>query len=611
MLAAMSGPMSAALSGPTTAVLDGLDLVVIGVTLALSLGIGLAMSGRGQRTLSDYFVAGRQLPWWLAGTSIVATSFAADTPLAIARIVRTRGLSGNWYWWSGAVAFAACMFFFAPLWQRARLLTDAELLELRYAGRPAAALRGLQGSYRAFLVNGITMGWVLLGMRKVADAVLGWPPGWTLAALVLLALIYTWSAGLWGVVATDLLQFTLAMAGSVTLAAVVLADLGGPSGLADAALAAATVHDGAGLASPDALLAWLPADSGGVSWGILGFYLLVQWWGGAEGGGFLVQRLFATRDERHAALALLWFVVAHFVLRSWPWLLVGIASVAVLPTLADPELAYPTMMVRYLPHGVLGAMVASLLAAFLSTVSTHLNWGASYLVSDLLKRFVRPDLSDAAAVRAGQAAVVVMAALAGVVAWQMESIFGAWLYLSELGAGAVLVGLGRWLWWRINAWGEAAALLTSLVVANAVRLLPALEGEAQYPTRFALILLAGTAAGVATSLLTRPTPDATLDRFYRRVQPWGWWGPVAARHSDVRPPPVGRRAVAGWLLTVAAVYAALFGLGELLTGHTGAGLSACALAVVLGWSLARVLRHHRFTAIGTDLPDAADHNQRL
>ncbi len=581
--------------------LDTLDLAVVALTLAASLGVGLAMSGRGAASLTDYFVAGRSLPWWLAGTSMVATSFAADTPLAIARIVRTRGLSGNWYWWSGAIAFAACMFFFAPLWRRARLLTDAEVLELRYHGDAAAGLRGFQGAYRALLANGVTMGWVLLGMRKIADTVFGWPPEWTLAGLVLLALAYTWTAGLWGVVVTDLLQFTLAMVGSVTLAAIVLHDLGGPAGLSEQALLAAQTADSAtaqGLASPDRLLAWLPSATDDVALATFGFYVLVQWWGGAEGGGFLVQRLFATRDERHAALALLWFTVAHFVLRTWPWLVVGIASVAVLPSLADPELAYPTMMVRYLPHGLLGLMVASLLAAFLSTVSTHLNWGASYLVSDLWRRFARPQASDAELVRAGRVAVVGMAALAGVVAWHMDSILGAWLYLSELGAGAVLVGLLRWLWWRMNARGEAAALATSLLVANGVRLVPALAGEAAYPARFFAVLALGTVVGVGVALATPATPSEHLDRFFRRVQPWGWWGPVAARNPDVQVPRFGRPALVGWALTVAAVYAALVGVGEVLLGRTYVGLAACALAVACGAGLWRVLRSHRFVAAG-------------
>ncbi|MCO4760641.1 MAG: Na+:solute symporter [Myxococcales bacterium] len=584
----MSDPAAAA-AGIAAGALNTLDAVIIGVTLLASLTVGLAMGRRGTSSLSNYLVAGRKLPWWLAGTSIVATSFAADTPLAIARIVRTRGLSGNWYWWSGAIAFAACMFFFAPLWQRSRLLTDAELLELRYAGRPAATLRGLQGSYRAIIANGVTMGWVLLGMRKIADAVFGWPPTWTIVALVILALIYTWSAGLWGVVVTDLLQFTLAMIGSVALAAIVLHDLGGPAALAAKATAAA---DGPGLAGSERLLSWLP--SGDVALATFGFYVLVQWWGGAEGGGFLVQRLFATRDERHAALALLWFTVAHFVLRTWPWLIVGIASVVVLPQLADPELAYPIMMVRYLPHGLLGLMVASLLAAFLSTVSTHLNWGASYLVNDLWRRFFRPDATDEAAISWARMSVIAMAALAGAVAWQMDSILSAWFYLAELGAGAALIGLSRWLWWRINAWGEVAALITSLLAANLLRLVPWLEGDNAYPIRFGIVLALGTAAGLVTSLSTRPTPDATLDAFYKRVRPWGWWRPVAQRNPDVQVPEVGRKAVVGWLLTVISIYAALFGVGEILLGQPLIGTAGCALAVLTGGLLWRVLRRYDF-----------------
>ena len=589
--------------------LGGLDQAIIVGSLGLSLVLGLALGKRGGRSVSEYFVAGRKLSWWLAGTSIVATSFAADTPLAIARIVRSQGLAGNWYWWSGALAFVFCMFFFAPLWRRARLVTDVELIELRYTGRPAATLRGVQGLYRALLVNGITMGWVVLGMQKICTETFGWPRLTSMVLLMALAVGYTALSGLWGVVLTDLFQFGLAMFGSVALMVAVLVAAGGPSGLVAALVdlpATAANGDISAVASGPALLGYLPAGGDSAAIATLVFFLTLQWWGGAEGGGFLAQRLFATRDERHAVFALLWFSIAHFALRSWPWIVVGLASVIFLPDLVDPETAYPKMMIRFLPPGLLGLMVASLLAAFMSTISTHLNWGASYLVSDIWRRFVRPEASEKQLVRAGRVFAVAMALLAGLMAWSMDSILGAWLYLAELGAGAVLISLLRWYWWRINAWSEIAALVASLVTANGLRLLPLLapavaplaEDSAWYPVRFALVLAVGTAAGLAATLRTRPVPDATLDAFYRRVRPAGVWGPVAARCPDVAHTRVGLPDLAAWLLGVAVVYAALFGVGDLLLDRPGRGVVVLAGGALAALGLWRVVKRlHWFAAV--------------
>ena len=589
--------------------LGGLDQAIIVGSLGLSLVLGLALGKRGGRSVSEYFVAGRKLSWWLAGTSIVATSFAADTPLAIARIVRSQGLAGNWYWWSGALAFVFCMFFFAPLWRRARLVTDVELIELRYTGRPAATLRGVQGLYRALLVNGITMGWVVLGMQKICTETFGWPRLTSMVLLMALAVGYTALSGLWGVVLTDLFQFGLAMFGSFALMVAVLVAAGGPSGLVAALVdlpATAANGDISAVASGPALLGYLPAGGDSAAIATLVFFLTLQWWGGAEGGGFLAQRLFATRDERHAVFALLWFSIAHFALRSWPWIVVGLASVIFLPDLVDPETAYPKMMIRFLPPGLLGLMVASLLAAFMSTISTHLNWGASYLVSDIWRRFVRPEASEKQLVRAGRVFAVAMALLAGLMAWSMDSILGAWLYLAELGAGAVLISLLRWYWWRINAWSEIAALVASLVTANGLRLLPLLapavaplaEDSAWYPVRFALVLAVGTAAGLAATLRTRPVPDATLDAFYRRVRPAGVWGPVAARCPDVAHTRVGLPDLAAWLLGVAVVYAALFGVGDLLLDRPGRGVVVLAGGALAALGLWRVVKRlHWFAAV--------------
>lgn len=556
--------------------MTGLDFAIVGLTLAASLGVGVALGRRGRTDLVSFFAAGRQLPWWIAGTSMVATSFAADTPLAIARIVRTQGLVGNWYWWSGAIGFCVCMFLFAPLWRRARLLTDAEVIELRYGGREATGLRAFLAIYRGLLSNGITLGWVLLGMQKIAGETLGWPRVPTLIGLVTLSLVYTAASGLWGVVMTDLLQFGLAMLGSIVLMIYAYDAVGGPSELAEKVSAIA--GQGALDIIPD-------ATASSAVMATFAFYFGLQWIAGAEGGGFLAQRLFATRNERHAVLSLLWFSVAHFALRAWPWIVVGLASVVLLPNLADPETAYPRMMVELLPAGWLGLMVASLLAAFMSTVSTHLHWGASYLVNDLYKRLLRPNCSDKHAVKAGQFAAIGMAGIALVMAFNMDSVFGAWLYLSEIGAGAVVAGILRWYWWRMSARAEIAALAVSLLLSNALRWVPALAGDAMYPARFAVVLLAGTSTAVAVAWLSGPAPQARLRTFYERVQPGFGWGPIARLCPNVRALTVSWAHLRAIGLAVLVVYSGLFGLGGLALGRWLQGVAVLTIGVVALWRL--------------------------
>ncbi len=592
----------------TLSLLDG---VIVVATLLASLAIGVALARRGAASTADFFVAGRRLGWLLAGTSLVATSFAADTPLAIARIVRTSGLQGNWYWWSGITGFAVCMFFFAPLWQRSGLITDAELVELRYGGKPARVLRSVMALHFSIVVNGITMGWVLLGMQKILGEAFGWPPAVILPLLILLAVIYTGLSGLWGVVATDLLQFLLAMTGSLALMGYCLAHFGGPRQLASAAVAAANRAQGASPASPvvegDRLLSFLP-DFELQSLGLATFlfYIFVQWWGGAQGGGFLVQRLLATRDERHAVLTLGWFQIAHFVLRTWPWIVVALASIVFFPDLEDPELAYPKMMIELLPHGLLGLMVAALLAAFLSTLSTHLNWGASYLVSDFYRPLIARGKSERHYVVASRLAVAAMAALGGLAAWQMDSILAAWILLMELQAGAILIWILRWFWWRINAWSEISALASSLVVSNLLRAMgavaerfPAFEPLAflaedhWYPARFCINLALSTAIALAVTMLTPAAGRERLRAFVARVRPPGAW-------PGLRPVPSGGARTPGSKgfgsrlaasLTMAGiVYASLLGIGWLVLGDTLRGLPALAAACVAGAVLLRWVR---------------------
>ena len=403
--------------------LTPLDWIVVGVYGAVVLAIGFGLARRAGASVEDYFVAGRSLPWWLAGTSMAATWFATDAPLATAALVRRQGVYGNWLWWYEAAGILMLTFFYARLWRRAGVLTDAEVIEIRYGGAPARALRCFSAVYQGLLKNAVVMGWVMLAMVKFSGVLLGWDPAVTLTVCVGLALAYTVASGLWGVVVTDLLQFVTGMLGATTLAGIVLVRFGGPSAMADA------VREAPG--APPGALDLVPGAANASSLEIVSFLclILILWLRSGQGDGYVAQRLFATRDERQAVKASLWFAFAGTVLLTWPWIVVGLGSLLVFPPTAmdpalaaDPELAYPMMIRDLMPAGLRGLMVATFLAAFMSTMDTHLCWGASYMVNDVYRRFLRRDRSERHYVAASRVAVVLLAAVAAAVAWQMDSI---------------------------------------------------------------------------------------------------------------------------------------------------------------------------------------------
>jgi len=575
--------------------LDSVDWVFIVGYCVVAFGIGIYFSKRASKNISEFFVAGRSLPWWLAGTSIVATTFAADTPLVVSGFVRSKGIYENWFWWNALMGGMLCVFFYARLWRRAGILTDMEFIELRYQGRPASALRGFMAVYGGVLQNCIVMGWVMLAMVKICHVMLGWPKVTSIAVLVILALGYTILSGFWGVVMTDLIQFIMAMTGSITLAGIVLWKMGGPAGMVEAVAAT----PGVDLKVFDIVPDWETAGKLALITFVI--QVTVQWWGGGQGGGYVVQRLFSTRTEKDSVLAMLWFNFAHYVLRPWPWIIVGLASLAYFhPTPnEDPELGYPKMMAQFLPVGLRGLMVASLLAAFMSTTDTQLNWGSSYLVNDLYKRFIRRNASARHYVNASRVAMVLLTGLGALAAWKMESIKGAWIYLAVLMSGAAFVGLARWFWWRVNPWSEITALGGSFIIANGLHWAELLSAAglvsepamAQvrwfyekdlWAVRLLVIIVVCTILWVIVTFLTSPVPTEHLKRFYRRVRPGGWWHPIAEKCPDVSPDTlVG--GWSGWFAGVICVYAGLFGIGYLCLARTIAGLACLAVAVVAGW----------------------------
>lgn len=744
--------------------LAGWDWAVIGLFFAITLGIGLYFSKRASGSMLEYFVAGRKMTWWLAGTSIVATSFAADTPLVISGWMRTIGLERNWFWWGGIMGMMLCTFFFARLWRRSNILTDVEFNELRYGGAPAAGLRIFHATYRSLIQNTLVMCWVTLAMSKILEVTLNLPTlvfiegsimpqmvasgvdvmshfdsetikSWPIIGQAIIppkftgificltvAAIYSAISGLWGVMVTDFFQFCLAMTGTIILMIVVLVVIGGPkqmvqkasdtilqgqvinrtaldrtqtdydegleaaglihqneaedvwswteSGLSEEKLIARlnqvdvkqtenalslwqksftfskgyftdfdavekmlaagiiiedtvdgkvseyyrisdiTLSDGALLEQleqaeiankGEVMAAWRddkvvpvrkitnflpPFDlkGGGLLavWSLVVF-LGLQWWAGGEGGGFLAQRLFSCKDEKHSMMAMLWFNLVNYVLRPWPWIVVGVASLFLIPDVTlfgshyDPEYAYVIMLMKYLPVGLKGLMVAALMSAYMSTISTHVNFGASYVVNDLYNRFLDPSASEQRKVIVSKITSILLAILAGVAAYYSTNIGGLWLTMFELMSGAGFVILMRWYWWRISAWSELSAMFSTLamwLLLNQTQLFHGIFEMAgwplylldEYAVRFTLNMVVTTAIWVAVTFLTPPEKEEILIKFYKRIKPAGWWKDIPEKAKSPYHLNIGKLEWTCWTLGVTGLFAMIFCLGKLCFG---------------------------------------------
>ena len=570
------------------------DWVVIALYFTVAGAIGLAFTRRAGQSLADYFVSGRSLPWWLAGTSMVATTFAADTPLAVAGLVATYGVAGNWLWWNGAFSGVLTVFFFSRLWRRAGVLTDVEFAELRYGGRPAAVLRGFRALYLALPINLIIMGWVTRAMVTILQITLDVNP-WV-AALVIFGItaLYSVLSGLWGVIVTDAFQFVFAMGGSILLAVLAVRSVGGLESLTALAAERYGSAEAAFGVIPPTDQAWLPVST-------LLIFLAVQWWAawypGQEpgGGGYVVQRILSAKDERHGLLATLWFTIAHYAVRPWPWILVGFVAVLRYPDLANPEEGYVRVMVDTLPSPAKGLLLAAFAAAYMSTISTHLNWGASYLVNDVYLRFIRPDAGRRVQIIASRVATVVLMVCALVVMSFLSSVEQGWKVLIGLGAGTGLVFILRWYWWRVNAWSEISAMTASLLTSITLGVFGydlGNPGSATYAQTMLVTVGITTVVWLAVTLLTPAETDATLDRFYRQVRPGGpGWRRVAERLGFAGDRiPGGALSWVNWVAGLAAVYSAVFALGALLTGAPVRGALYATLSVASFLLIQRNLR---------------------
>jgi len=625
-------------------VLTATDWIVVAAYLLLNLLISLYYRRRSSGSTEEFFVSGRNVSWWLAGTSMVATTFAADTPLLVTGLVAKNGISGNWLWWSQCLCGMMTVFFFARYWRRAEILTDVEFVELRYQGKPAAFLRGFRSIYLGALMNCLILGWVIKAMISITtvllgDAIaqgrvfqlslgghqllhytLGTPEHTALLICVLLLVpftgIYTFIGGLWGVLVTDLFQFALKMSMIVVLAWIAVAKIGGIAVLKLQLSHVDSVARQSG-DSTGSILSFFPSFHLGWTTDALwtlpvitfALYLAVQWWAswypGAEpgGGGYVAQRMFSARDEKNSLGATLWFNIAHYAMRSWPWILTGLVAVAVYSPhgglhpsaefAAEPEKGYVMVLRDFLPPALRGLMIAAFLAAFMSTVGTQLNWGTSYLINDFYRRFLVRKAGEKHYVLVSKLIIVLLVILSGYAAANITSIQSAWQLLLGMGAGTGSVLVLRWYWWRINAWSEISSMIAAFIVSMSLTRIQFAGNTSVVFAKTALITTAiTTLVWLVTTLITRPEPEEKLVQFYRRVRPTiHGWKHIAALAPDVVPVRDLTANTFDWIMGCALVYCCMFSIGEFALHEWLMGFLLLIAAGLSGyfifWSLSR------------------------
>lgn len=558
------------------------DWLIVLAYMVLTLALGLYLSRRASGSMEDFFVSGRSLPWWLAGASMAATTFSIDTPLYIAGVVGTRGIAGNWEWWCFAFGHVALIYLFARLWRRSEVVTDAEIIELRYGGRPAAVLRMFKAFLFAVVLNMIQIGYVMLAAVKVVDGLgiwesIGIAPGeqvmgvdpklLAVIGISVLVLIYAGFAGLWGVVITDFFQFFLGLFGAIVVAiyAIWSPSVGGLEGLYTKAqnltefnvLAFVPLTRDAAAQEGGTFFGFGWSMFAGISASTFFAYVFLQWWTfrRSDGGGEFIQRLVAAKDEHEAEKAAWFFNIFNYVVRTWPWVLVALAAVVLYPTMEDPELGYPRMMIEFLPAGILGLVVASLVAAFMSTVSTLINWGASYLTNDFYLRFVDRDATQKRLVFVGRISTVLITALGAIAAFFADDVATVFRLVIAIGTGPGVVLILRWFWWRVNAWAELSSMVAGFLVGVFTTLVPVLT-IADFGQRLMVITAFTALVWVTVMYLTPPEADDTLERFYLKVRPGGpGWRRIREQTGIA-----GAQSLKLDLLRVLAASVILFGL---------------------------------------------------
>jgi Na+/proline symporter len=575
-----------------------LDWIIVVVSIVVSFLPAVLLAKRAGSSTAEFFTSGRSAPWWLVGVSMVATTFSTDTPNLVTNMVREKGVANNWLWWSFLLTGMMTVFFYARLWRRSGVLTDLEFYEIRYSGRAASLVRGFRSIYLGLFFNCVIMAAVNLAAAKIANVMLGWPMGRTLVVCAVMNVAFAATSGLWGVLVTDFIQFGIAMTGSFAAAyfAVKQPEVGGLYGL---------FH------RLDPKMLGLLPDFGdwGTALSVMIIPITIQWWSvwypGAEpgGGSYIAQRMLAAKSEKDALGGTLLFNAAHYALRPWPWIIVALSSLLVFPKLSDiartfpyvdprligHDMAYPAML-KFLPPGFMGLMVAGLLAAYVSTLSTHLNWGTSYLVHDFYRRFIKPGATEKHYVLMGRVVTALLMVAAAFLTLVLESARQSFDLLLSVGAGTGLIYLLRWFWWRINAWSEVAAMVSSFLVALGFFVAGKMGRPVLSHVSLVITIVVTTAVWVGVTFLTKPTDRKTLIQFYRLVRPAGpGWREIQAEAGVVPSPDSLPQSMLGWVLGCVLVYAALFGAGSLLYGHRIQALVWLALFMMSGVGLLRLM----------------------
>lgn len=558
--------------------LNYLDFTFIGIFFLIIIFVSIKYSSRAGESLGEFFLSGRKLPWYIAGFSMVATTFAADTPLAVTEIVNKNGIAGNWLWWNMLIGGMLTVFFFARYWRRANITTDVEFVEIRYGGKPAAFLRGFKAIYLGVFMNSIIMGWINVALASILHVFFDIPVNhliYYVAGAMIFTAIYSSLSGLWGVAINDFIQFSIAMTGVIVLAVVVVnsPQVGGIAGLKTKL--------------PAESLQFLPKISmhgdsgtlGRLSLSVAAFFAFigVQWWAswypGAEpgGGGYVAQRMMSAKDEKNSLWATLFFQVAHYCIRPWPWILVGLSTIVLYPTLGldDKKLGYVMAMRDFLPPGLKGLLLVTFLAAYMSSIASQLNWSTSYFINDLYKRFIRKDETFASEAKA-QKHYVLMSRIFTIVVMlialfaytQIGSISGVWVFVIECGAGLGLVLILRWYWWRINVWSEITATIVPFIVYGCLKTMTSIV----FPYSFLITVAITTVSWIIMTFITKPEKPEVLQKFYERIQPQGNWKPVRLLLNIPHKKSTIPYLVLSWFSAVLMTYSLLFLIGSIIFG---------------------------------------------
>ncbi|MBN1117548.1 MAG: Na+:solute symporter [Bacteroidales bacterium] len=588
-------------------IFESIDWIIIILYFIVSIGIGVLMSKKAGKSTGDFFLSGRNLPWYIAGTSMVATTFAADTPLAVTELVAQKGIAGNWLWWNMLLGGMLTVFFFARLWRRANILTDAEFVSIRYSGKAASFLRGFRAVYIGIFMNVIVIAWVNLAMVKILSvmfpdlsifghtsiSVLGIEFSahmLAVGALLFIVAIYSALSGLWGVSITDTFQFIMAMSGSIALAIIALKKIGGIDILKEKLDHVKWVFD------------FLPAveSKGAESVGAGGIlkmsvtamiaYLGVQWWAswypGAEpgGGGYVAQRMMSAKDEKHSLLATLWFQIAHYALRPWPWVIVALVTLVVYPDASDRGATYVMMIRDYMPSGLLGLMIAAFLAAFMSTIASQTVWGTSYIINDLYKPFIKPNASEKYYVKISRIATFILMVFSLFVTTQFDKISDAWKFVLALSAGIGPVLIFRWFWWRINAWSEISAMLAPYLIFPVLKFgfgMDIISGD--FELSLLIIVAWSSIVWLIVTFVTSPVEKEKLKSFYSKVHPGGrGWKIISDTMPEVKKDSGYIYLFINWILGCILVMFSLFGFGKIIFHEYLNGIIYLVIALIAG-----------------------------